>query len=60
MFAGGAGNNTMLPADLAAAAGTPSNLGKVGDVCACSLFTLVASFTEKLSLQHWPTRIHWG
>lgn len=28
---GGAGS--MLPGDLAAAAGTPSNLGKIGDTC---------------------------
>ena len=31
MFAGGAGAGGLLPGDLAAAAGTPSNLGKVGD-----------------------------
>ena len=30
--AGGAGGG-MLPGDLAAAAGTPSNLGKIGDAC---------------------------
>ena len=33
MFAGTPGSGGMLPADLAAAAGTPSNLGKVGDAC---------------------------
>jgi ATPase family AAA domain-containing protein 2 len=31
MFAGSAGAGGLLPGDLAAAAGTPSNLGKIGD-----------------------------
>lgn len=33
LFAGSVGSGGLLPADLAAAAGTPSNLGKVGDAC---------------------------
>lgn len=34
VFAGGAGGaGGLLPSDLAAAAGTPSNLGKIGDAC---------------------------
>lgn len=31
--ASGGGAGSMLPGDLAAAAGTPSNLGKIGDAC---------------------------
>ena len=37
LFAGSVGAGGLLPADLAAAAGTPSNLGKVGDACTLSL-----------------------
>lgn len=53
LFAGSAGTGGLLPGDLAAAAGTPSNLGKIGDAGTCqypslrhALFTMPAALAD--------------
>lgn len=52
LFAGSAGAGALLPGDLAAAAGTPSNLGKVGDAgtycsqCFCSMLTYYTALAD--------------